>query len=72
MYPELGSLPSVPEFPSAPDPHGWLAQSYSEMGNPEAAAEEIAILRKLDPELAADIEKAIAPKPEGAKSLDNC
>jgi hypothetical protein len=41
------------------------------MGNLQAATEELAILRKLDPKLAADIEKAIAAKHEGAKSLDN-
>jgi tetratricopeptide (TPR) repeat protein len=57
--------------PAAPDPHGWPAESYTEMGNLQAATDELAILRKLDPKLAADIEKAIAAKHEGAKSLDN-
>jgi hypothetical protein len=57
--------------PAAPDPHGRLAESYTEMGNLQAATDELAILRKLDPKLAADIEKAIAAKHEDAKSPDN-
>jgi tetratricopeptide (TPR) repeat protein len=54
-------------IPTAPHLHASLAEAYVELGDFEAATEEQRALRKLDPALAADVEKFIAARAKTAE-----